>query len=1302
MSNTATLADSYPSFSETAEVRVVSRRPRLRSDYKLAYVLVSSRIYWKVANKHGSDKPQSFLDFQNADSVELVRLEEGTWNDVDDHVKIDSHNGRQSIIVYGRPHGRTRLHKPVGGGNVQVEIIPNAPEELEGWVNQMRARITPWNLLQQEVQDIANRATSYEVEEIEKALGGFVTSEVGKEFSSFSTSKVKGKRTDNHGAPPEEMEKLSIVDQLTAHGTAAVQSCAALSKLVAEHLGETAVVVGDATKFVAGVSSIFHLVALGAKGVSMFAEASRGRRVLVDLLGQIMVLLKYILKSISGIMKSSRTVNQTDTEFVFDVFKQAVGAIDMAEAQVLRGRGSQIVNAGNVKEVEKKVEELRQMAVIAGNTSKYYAVEEKMDQIEEKQELWADGLHHMRPSLSAFFSGRSRELDELRDILERWGSAVITQYGGLGKTELLIALADRAERDGVVPGGVFWVTVDGGERDVIESLAKLAEKLTQKKMDEDERRNGNLVVAAWKQGLDEREGRWLLCLDNADDKKVSGILNEVCVIPRVTRGNGWVVVTSRQGQPHIWSRMKKDQKLVLEPLSVEDAMVALWRQIQKIETGDADDDGVMNAIEELERDDIGEYQALKELCADEGACGLGGLPLALVQAGTYIAQFECSVREYLNMFKNANRIEDMQDIMKNTDEVKPIQESQRSIWTTWQISVGHLSNEAYSVLRAMAMLGAKGVGEAIVKGIVIRITGDGAGSADRMFRTIVIEALVHGSSLIRRDEGERQGREGWMYRMHRLVRLFVLRKMEPGSGLWNEVHSVALVTVHEGVKIELAKEGKSFDELPDVFGNQHHEFMTHAISLVNHHTLPKQGDEILHVSKVEDIYRYCGKAMEFMGKPEEVQVWEHLVQIWHHQQASSGRRSYDGHVSDEENYEKSRTAYAYSSLGNALMENGKLDYAISIIEQSLGMYLNIHGHGKPHPDIARSLNNLGRAYELLGRLVKALEKHEQSLEMRLAIHGNEKPHPDVATSLNNLGNVYEGLGELDKALEKHQESLKIKRAIHGHDRPHPAIANSFNNLGSIYEEQEKLDEALENHKKSLEMRLEIYGHEKPHPDIARSLNNLGSVYERLDELDKALENHEQSLEMRLAIHGHKEPHPDIAMSLSNLGSVYEGLGRLDEALEKFKQSLKMKLAIHGHEKPDPDIATSLNNLGNVYVRLGNLDEALEKYKQSLEMERAIHGDDKPHTNIAISLCNIGCVYHKQKSLNQAAEFLEQSIEMLQTVHTQNLQHPHIMKVLWDLAGVYEDQGRRAEASEIRERIADAENRDVASTPASEE
>ncbi len=1288
MSTAANPADPHSAFFDTAEVRVVSQWPRPRSGYKSAYVLVSSRIYWKEANKDASNKPQSFLDFQNADSVELFRLEDGTWDDVDGHVKVVSHNGRRRIVVCGRPHGRTRLHAPLRGGNVQVEILPNAPEELERWINHLRGQIAPWKLLQQEVKEVTNRAPSCGVEEIEKALGGIVTSTMRTELSSFSTDNLEWKRTNNLGTLPEQTEKLSIVDELIAHGTAAVETCAALSRLVAKHLAETAEVVGDVAKCVTGLSTIFHLVALGAQGVSLCAEASRGRRVLLVLLGQIVVLLQYTLESMSEIMKSSRSVNQVDIDFVFNVFKQAIGAIHLAETQLLRGRGSQIINAGDVKELEGKVEELKQMAVIAGNTSKICAVVEKVNKLDEERKIGNDYLHHVRPSLSAFFSGRGRELGTLREILEKHGSAVITQYGGMGKTELMIALADRAERDGVVPGGVFWVTVDGGERNVIGSLAKLAEKLNSRKMDEEERRNPNLVVAALKQGLDRRKGRWLLCLDNADDSKVSGILNEVCGLAGGGRENGWVAVTSRQGQPYIWNRMKSEQKLVLEPLCVKDAMVALWRQIRKIETDVADDDEVMNTIKDLEKDYMDEYRALEELCGDEGSCSLGGLPLALVQAGTYMARFECSFVEYLNMFENAKRMEEMKQLMRNTEEVKAIIESQRSIWTTWKISVEKLSPKGYAVLRAMAMLGHGGVEEAIVMGIVKGFAAEGSESVRGTFQEVVIEELVQGSSLICRKEREREGKEGYTYRMHRLVWRFIMNDIERGSALWNEVYSAALVTIHEAVATELEKEGKSFETLPDVFGNNHDEFVAHATALVTHHTLPVQDAKIRNVLEVEDIHRYCGEAMGFMGKTEEeVHVWKCLVDILNHlevanRRGSSSVRSTDVQYSEYQGKElKSRIADVYNSLGIALLTNGDLNDAASKHEESLELYRAIHGHEKPHPDIATSLGNLGRVYKRQGKLNKALEMHEQSFEMKLAIHGHGKPHLTIATSLDNLGRVYKALGRLNEALEKHEQSLEMKLAIHGHDKPHPTIATSFDNLGRVYKALGRLDEALEKHNQSLEMELEIHGHDKLHPDIATSLSNIGRVYEGLGKLDESLEKHVQSMAMKLAIYGHDKPHPAIATSLSNLGRVYARLGKLDKALEKYEQSMEMYLAIHGNNKHHPAVAMSLRNLANVYSRLDKLDKSLEKQKQSLEAYLAIHGHDEPHLSFASSLNNLGLLYQKLGKLDEALENHEQSMKMYLAIYGHDTPHPAIAASFNNLGNVYQRLGKLDKALE---------------------
>ncbi len=60
----------------------------------------------------------------------------------------------------------------------------------------------------------------------------------------------------------EKMERVSIVDKLTAHVGGAVGSAMAFAGGF-ERVAETAKLIGDASKSAVGVSSLFQLVALG-------------------------------------------------------------------------------------------------------------------------------------------------------------------------------------------------------------------------------------------------------------------------------------------------------------------------------------------------------------------------------------------------------------------------------------------------------------------------------------------------------------------------------------------------------------------------------------------------------------------------------------------------------------------------------------------------------------------------------------------------------------------------------------------------------------------------------------------------------------------------------------------------------------------------------------------------------------------------------------------------------------------------------------------------------------------------------
>ncbi len=155
-------------------------------------------------NEGATNKSQSFLDFGNDDSLVLSRLDDDkTWDDVSDLVKEDNQNGSPRITLCGHLRGRTRRNNPLLVGDVQLEVMANTPEQREVWLNQIRARIAPWVLLQQGLEDVADDEPSPEVMELKKALRGLVTSRDCTEPPSILTGKNGASWLDFLGTLPK-------------------------------------------------------------------------------------------------------------------------------------------------------------------------------------------------------------------------------------------------------------------------------------------------------------------------------------------------------------------------------------------------------------------------------------------------------------------------------------------------------------------------------------------------------------------------------------------------------------------------------------------------------------------------------------------------------------------------------------------------------------------------------------------------------------------------------------------------------------------------------------------------------------------------------------------------------------------------------------------------------------------------------------------------------------------------------------------------------------------------------------------
>ncbi|HEY9419801.1 MAG TPA: TIR domain-containing protein [Thermoanaerobaculia bacterium] len=271
------------------------------------------------------------------------------------------------------------------------------------------------------------------------------------------------------------------------------------------------------------------------------------------------------------------------------------------------------------------------------------------------------------PTLGDLLKGRDDELQRLRTNLDTSGHpTAITQtqtihgLGGIGKTRLAI---EYAWRSGDRYDFALFVVADSPEALRL-SLVSLA-------------RPGLLALPEYEVGAESKaleavlrwfqeHDRWLLILDNVDDKEAAKAVTEI--LPFLA--NGHVLITSRVRE---WPPNIKRQPL--EILTLDEAQRFLLQRTQE-DRHLADDDPA---------------QAIS--LAQE----LGGLPLALEQAGAYIAHNQMSFAAYLESWRN-----EREEVLAWYDPTT--MQYPASVAATWQATFHHLSPTAAAILRLTAHL----------------------------------------------------------------------------------------------------------------------------------------------------------------------------------------------------------------------------------------------------------------------------------------------------------------------------------------------------------------------------------------------------------------------------------------------------------------------------------------------------------------------------------------------------------------------------------------------------------------------
>ncbi|GAA3780181.1 tetratricopeptide repeat protein [Micromonospora maritima] len=821
------------------------------------------------------------------------------------------------------------------------------------------------------------------------------------------------------------------------------------------------------------------------------------------------------------------------------------------------------------------------------------------------------------PGRHELFLGREEELRRLDATAASSGVVVVQAVHGLGGVGKSTLAARWAGLHAGVFAPVWWITADS-RTGLDAGLAALA---------------GGLqpglaavmpatVLREWAvRWLASHEG-WLLVLDNVNDP--ADMADLVARLPQ-----GRILVTSRRatGWPEFVTTVR------LDVLDLPEAVTLLARVAAR--------GGV----------DVAEVEA-EAVCTE-----LGCLPLAVEQAGAYMAQTGTSPTGYLELLARYPA-----DIYRDGEEGRA---GQRTVARVWQVTLDALADDPLPgrLLRLMAWYAP----EPIPRMVVNALAGTNTAAINRAigrlaaYNMIAVEAAtgqitVHRlvQAVARTPDEDNAHRQPADIAAARTDAVTTLRGVVPSE--WHDPaswprwrallpHLDAAVVLHsrdlpsdterlitEALLLNLA----AMFLLDQGNLSQSTAYLERAVADTRRVLGDDHPDTLACVNNLAYAYQAA-------GNPERV--------IPLCQQVISNRRHVMGDDHPDTLTAVNNLAYAYQSAGDP-------ERAIPLFTQVLTDRRRILGDD--HPDTLDSVSNLAYAYHAAGDLGRTIPLFVRVLADRRRVLGRD--HPRTLSSVNNLASSYQAAGDLKRAIRLFEQVLVDYRRVLGDD--HPDTLTAVNNLAYAFHAAGNLEQAIPRFERVLADRRRVLGDD--HPDTLTSINNLASAHQAAGGLERAFPLFAQTLAGRRRVLG--DDHPDTLTSINNLAHAYQAAGDLERALPLFHQVLSDRRRVLGDGHPDA--LASVNNLASAYHAAGDLERAFPLFAQTLTDRRRVLGDDHPDT--LTSMNNLAYAHHAAGDLERALPLFEQALADRRRVLGDD--HPNTLTSVNCLANAYQAAG----------------------------
>jgi len=867
---------------------------------------------------------------------------------------------------------------------------------------------------------------------------------------------------------------------------------------------------------------------------------------------------------------------------------------------------------------------------------------------------------------SEMFVGRSEELARLESVVAGSGRAVVVAVHGLGGVGKSTLVARFVELNGDRFELVWWVTGDAPGA-IDNGLADLAVTVTPGTASAPLEQR---VEAALRWLSTHRN--WLLVLDNLATPADADV-----VLSRVRTGT--VVITSRRSTG--WRGIPAVAVDVLQPAEAEELLV--WTV--HADWPEADLDGAAR------------------LCAE-----LGWLPLAVHQAGSYLAHTRITPAAYLTLLDAYPA-----RMFTATGEGG---DAERTMARIWHVTLDRLADTpaAGSMLRQLAWYAPDNIPRVLVTG-----TSPDPETLDALGRLAAYSMITLEADTIS---------------VHRLVQA-VTRTPDP---LGPHRRAKDITHARDTVAANLARTLAEADPGLPADWVLFEAVLPHARTLLGHTDPSADTESHCFLADRCSVY-LCGQGnitaaitlsvrathglerLHGSDHPNTLGARDHLATAY--QAAGDWSRAIPLYEANQADWERvlgpdhPNTLTSRNNLGHAYQAAGDWKRAIPLLEANQADWERVLG--PDHPDTLTSRNNLALAYQEVGDLGRATPLFEATLASTERVLGPDHPstlrardglagayhaagdweraiplleanlasteralgpdHPSTLTSRNHLAYARSAVGELGQAIQLYEANLADRERVLGPH--HPATLISRSNLAAAYQEVGNLERATSLYEAALADFERVLGPD--HPNTLRVRDNLAGTYQAAGDLGRAIPLFEATLDDVRRILGPEHPH--TLASRNNLAYAYRTVGNLSQAIQLYETNLADRERVLG---PDhPDTLASRNDLAGAYQEKGDSIRAIPLFEAILADAERVLGPDHPDTLTLRN--NLAGAYQTAGDPGQAISLLETTLNDRERVLGPD--HPHTMLSRNNLAGTYQDMGDSERAIPLfQAALADAE------------